>query len=357
MRLSVTPEGPVDQLALLLNLAPTPVPEVMFGMAGSRVLTVAARLGLFVALARPGQTLALLATHCQVAPEGLLHLLGCLQALGYVQVQAHEQTHDRAHEQTQVYALSSRARKWLDPASDTYVGTFLDFNEDQWQWWSQLEGVLRSGRPFSIHQLDADDPGWTRYITAMFELARLSADEVAGLVPVPRGAQRLLDVAGGHGLFAAKLCAKQVSLRATVLDLPGSVRVGRALMQQHGYAQRVQHVEGDIFTAPLDGPYDVIVYFQTLRHFSPEQNLGLFKRLKQALAPGGVLAVMDYLAPDVGLAGGMGAFVGLNYYLTTGGALYSLRMLKSALADAGFSRLRVRSVLRLPFQKLVLARA
>lgn len=349
MRLSVTPEGPVDQLALLLNLAPTPVPEVMFGMAGSRVLTVAARLGLFVALARPGQTLPLLAAHCQVAAEGLQHLLGCLQALGYVQVQTHAQT--------PVYGLSPRARKWLDPASDTYVGTFLDFNEDQWQWWSQLERVLRSGRPFSIHQLDADDPGWTRYITAMFELARLSADEVAGLVPVPRGAQRLLDVAGGHGLFAAKLCAKQASLRATVLDLPGSVRVGRALMQQQGYAQRVQHVEGDIFTAPLEGPYDVIVYFQTLRHFSPEQNLGLFKRLKQALAPGGVLAVMDYLAPDVGLAGGMGAFVGLNYYLTTGGALYSLRMLKSALADAGFSRLRVRSVLRLPFQKLVLARA
>lgn len=345
MRLSVTPEGPVDQLALLLNLAPTPVPEVMFGMAGSRVLTVAARVGLFSALVQPGGSLEHLAQRCQISPEGLTHVLACLQALGYVQ------------QRGSTFTLSARARKWLDPASSTYVGTFLDFNEDQWQWWSQLEQVLRSGRPFAIHQLAPDDPGWTRYITAMFELARLSADEVAGLLPVPRRAQRLLDVAGGHGLFAARVCARHAGLQATVLDLPGSVRVGRTLMQQQGFAQRVLHVEGDIFSTPLEGPYDVILYFQTLRHFSPEQNLGLFRRLKQALAPDGVLAVMDYLAPEVGLAGGLGAFVGLNYYLTTGGALYSLRMLKSALADAGFSRLRVRSVLRLPFQKLVLARA
>lgn len=339
MRLALRPDGPIDQLGLWFNLAPTPVAETMFGMAMSRVLIAGVKLGLFEELAAGPVTALVLAGRRKLGIEGTRHLLDCLVALGHVWLRA-----DR-------YALSRRGRRWLDPGSPTNVGRFLAFNADQWEWWSRLEEVVATDQSFQIHTFDAEDPRWRRYVTAMFELARLAAPELARAVPLPAGARRILDVAGGHGWFSTAICRRHPGLGATVLDLPGSARIGREIIATAGMSDRVVHIDGDAFTHPLDGPYDGVLYLQTLRHFTPQQNLELFHRMYAALAPGGTLVVLDYLdgTPDAG------AFVALHYYLTTGGVRYTAAELKSALSAVGFSRVRCRSLVRMPFQTLCLA--
>jgi hypothetical protein len=56
-----------------------------------------------------------------------------------------------------------------------------------------------------------------------------------GLPPAPRA---LLDLAGGHGWFVAELVRRHPALTATVLDLPGATRVGRAIMAETGMSAR-----------------------------------------------------------------------------------------------------------------------
>ena len=326
--------------ALALNLAPLPVPEVMFGMAQARLLMAGVELGVFSALSGVNLRAEVLATQLKLHPDGLLHVLECLTAMGYLRHQG------------PTYTLRARARKWLDPASPTYVGTFLRFNYAQWNWWSSLEEVVRTGHHHAIHESAPQDERWALYIRAMFELARLSADEVAAAVKVPDGATRLLDVAGGHGWFASRICLRNPGLRGTVFDLPGSARAGRLILEEMGGAARVEHREGDLFTDDLGGPYDVILFFQTLRHFTPAQNEGTFRRFYEHLRPGGTLAVLDYLSPEVGEAPDGGSVVGLHYWLTTGGARYPASALREVLNRVGFTVKRERKILRLPYQKL-----
>src|SRR5688500_7859130 len=145
----------------------------MFGMGIARVVMAGQRLGLFRQLARRPATDSAIAQACGLDPEGARHLLRCLSALGHVS------------ESGGVFTLAKTARKWLDPESPTYVGTFLEFNYDQWEWWSGLEDSLKVRPTRGIHSHPPDDPYWRRYITGMFELARLTAPEVARHIKLP----------------------------------------------------------------------------------------------------------------------------------------------------------------------------
>ena len=110
------------------------------------------------------------------------------------------------------YQLDDRARRWLDPRSPQYIGGFIEFNYAQWEWWSQLEEMVRSGQPVDIHDFAPDDPRWRDYIHAMHQLARLAAPEVAAAIPLPRGAKHVLDLGGGAWLV----------LRGAVPAAPGA---------------------------------------------------------------------------------------------------------------------------------------
>ena len=147
-----------------------------------------------------------------------------------------------------------RGRKWLDPASDDYIGTYIEHSHDYWDWWNRLEEIVRTGEGIEIHDFPADDPHWETYIRGQFELARISSPEVAKALRLPHRPESLLDVAGGHGWYSAELCRRHPTLRATVLDLPGSAAVGRRIIAEQGMSDRVQHVEGDMMSADLRRP-------------------------------------------------------------------------------------------------------
>ena len=149
--------------------------------------------------------------------------------------------------------LGPAGRPWLDPSSPTYIGTYIEHTVDYWTWWGEIEGVLRGGAPIAIHSLSPGDPGWERYIRGQYELARLSATAVAKAIPLRGNHSSVLDLGGGHGLSAAAVCRRHRGMRATVIDLPGSVAVGRTIAGEAGFTDVVDFSEGDIFTADLGG--------------------------------------------------------------------------------------------------------
>jgi 2-polyprenyl-3-methyl-5-hydroxy-6-metoxy-1,4-benzoquinol methylase len=339
MRPTLRPESPLEFLALRLNLAPVPVGEVMFSMPMARSVMAGVRLGVFARLAKGPASVEELGGSLGLSFSGARLLLDSLAALGHV---------SRDGER---YAMTKDARRWLDPASENYIGTFLENSYDFWDWWSHLEDIVRTGKSFEIHERPPDDPHWRRYIRGQFELARLSAPEVAKALRLPSEPKALLDVAGGHGWFSAELCRRHPTLKATVVDLPGSAAVGREIIAEAGMSDRVEHRFGDILAADLGGPYDGALCFNIIHHLTPEQNVELLGRVHAALAPGATLAVLDLFTqgdrrPD------SAAFLGLFFYLTSAAATYSPDDLRDWLDQVGFHRLRKVSIRRIPNQTL-----
>lgn len=345
MRLTATGDGLLERLALGLNLAPEPAGHALFGQTAGRGVAVAQRLGLFTRLARGPADAEQLAHELDLQPTGTRLLCQTLVGLGLLS------------ERAGTFALSRRSRRWLDPASERYIGTWLEHSATYWEWYGDLERVVRHGGSFDIHAHDsAEQDYWRVYITGQYELARLSAAQVARAIRLPARPRALLDVAGGHGWFAAELCRRHAGLHATVLELPGSARVGREIIARAGLSERVFHREGDMFTAELGGPYDGALAFDIVHHLSDEQTRALFARVRAALRPGATFAVLDMFRSRRRLSASA-ASLGLFFHLTSGADLPDAATLSEQLVQAGFSVPRRRRIRRIPDQDLYQATA
>jgi len=333
MRLGVRYEGVAERVGALLNLVPVPVGLAMFGMPIARSVQVAHRLGVFARLAEGPATAAELGHR----EQGMTRLCDALCAAGLLRVSRDGR-----------YSLPRRAAKWLDPASPRYVGDFLAHTHDYWPWWAELEGLVREGRHVELHDKADDDPSWRAYILGQYQLARLSSNAVARAVALPGEARWLLDVAGAHGEFAMALCRRHDGLSATVVDLPGSARVGREIVAQAGMADRVSHVEGDMFAADLGGPHDGALAFNIVHHLSPEDARRLFARIGETLRPRAPLCVLDLYDRPAGRRPDAGSFLGLFFHLTSGADTYATDEVAGWLRESGFGPAKVRRLPQLP---------
>ncbi|MGI5350583.1 SAM-dependent methyltransferase [Streptomyces sp. CA-250714] len=342
MRIAVHGETWQERLALRCRIAPMPAFESMGGMALSGVLVASARLGLVEQLARRPADAGELATALSLRPETVRLLLESLHALGYVRLRRGR------------YRPTRRARRWLLPGSPSSVSHFVASHQDYWAWWSSLSDTARGGAPADHHTRPAADPYWREYITGQYELARFSAPELVRALDVPKGARWVLDVGGGHGWFAAELCRRHPPLRATVVDLPGSVAVGRDIIAGAGYGHLVQHRAQDVRTADLGSGYDMALCLNLVHHLREHEAAALFRRLHAALRPGGTLAVLDLLASPARRRRptATASCLGLLFHLSSGAAVYTDEQLLAWLTAAGFTTPRRTRLRRIPGQWL-----
>lgn len=345
MRLTLTGGNPVEWLALKAGAVPEPAAQAWGGVALSGILVAAVRTGLTERLARGPATPAEAAADLGLDPVPAELLLEALRSAGHVTRRGGR------------YRLSRRSRRWLDPGAPLPVARFVTATADYWDWWGRLDETVASGRPEDHHAAPPDDPYWRRYIEGQLELARLSAGEVARKLPLPDGARTVLDIGGGHGWYSARLCDRYPGLTATVLDLPGSAAVGRQIMAEAGYGGRVRHVDGDATEGDLGRGWDAVLCFNLIHHLSPERIRVLFRDVHHALAPGGVLAVLDVFAdPRRRRVPAQANALGLFMYLSSGSKVHTPGELDGWFRSAGFPAPRAIRVLRLPGQSLWTAR-
>ncbi|VEG53982.1 type 12 methyltransferase [Mycolicibacterium aurum] len=340
VRLALRGANPVEWLALRAGIVPTAAAEAWGGMALSAVVITAVQTGVTARLARRPATAEELAAELSLDPVPTRLLLDCLRSGGHVTVRRGR------------YRLTRRSRRWLDPESALSVAQYVAGASDYWAWWSDLDEVTRTGRPAGHHDAPPGDPYWRRYIGGQLELARLSAGEVAKKIRLPRDSRTLLDIGGGHGWYSAQLCRRHPQLTATVLDLPGSAAIGREIIAAAGMSDRVVHREGDATTDDLGGGYDAVLCFNLLHHLTAEQTVELFGRIRDALAPGGTLAVMDAFAEPSRRSSAQANVLGLFMYLSSGSQVHPPEKLHSWLRDAGFGVPQRIPILRIPGQAM-----
>lgn len=346
MRIAAVPDGVVERLGLLLNKLPTPIGEAMYAMPVARSLQVAQRTGILAALAEGPRDPAELAEHLGLQATGTARVLDVIASLGHV-----KQLPDGRYEMT------ASGRPWLDPRSDTYLGDFLADTAHYWDWYAGLEDLVRDGSHVELHEKGPDDPYWQSYIRGQYQMARLSSAEVAKAIPLARGAHSVLDVAGAHGEFSMALCRRHEGLRATIVDLPGSARVGEEIVAEAGMKDRVRHLVGDMFEVDYDGHYDGALCFNIIHHLSPEQITALFQRIRAVLRPGAPLAVLDLYDRPAGKRANLASVLGLFFHLTSGADTYTVDEVSRWMGESGYGSVEVKSFRRLPDLRLLIAKA
>jgi SAM-dependent methyltransferase len=322
--------GPVaetlrEKVALLLGIGPRPFLESHGTLILAQALMVAAKVGLFEALAEIARTPAEVAKHCGTDERGTTKLLSILEATGYV---------EKADRQT--VTLTAEAREWLLPSGARSLHDSLLFRSVEWNWIAGLESFVRSGRPLDIHA-GMSVPEWDLYQRGMRSLAAGMVHEVARKTPVPRGARLMLDLGGAHGLFAGALCRRHPGLDAVILDLPEAVEQSAPALAREGMGERLRIRAGDALTADLGAEaFDLVFISNLLHHFEPCQSRDVVLRAARALRPGGILVVQELFTPSsAGRPDQVGALADLYFALTSASGTLSADDLAAWQREAG----------------------
>jgi SAM-dependent methyltransferase len=319
---------------------PDPFLDSFTGLIAARALSTATTLGVFDVLEEYPATPGELAETLGMDPLGAETLLTALDTLGYV-----EQDGGRARN-------SPVASRLLVRSSPESIATFVGVQGDlHWDVLSVLPEALRSGRAYAMHEERRDDPErWEAYIRGLFEISRAEQDDNAAVVPVSEP-REMVDVAGGHGAFAMAMCRRHPSLRATVLDLPPSVRVGEQIVAEQGLADRISFRAGDVFELGLGEELDVVSVFNLVHHLPEERDRELCRMARKALRPGGAFVVGDSARPEPGEpVSEHGAISSLLFYAWSHGRNFTVSEIAAWLEEAGFADVAVNRNERSPWR-------
>jgi ubiquinone/menaquinone biosynthesis C-methylase UbiE len=322
---------------------PDPFLDTFTGLVAARAITTAVMLGVFDALpATPAE----LAERLDLDPLGAETLLTTLATLGYVEPEGDAMRNT---------AVSERLLVSSSPES---IATFIGHQGDlHWQVLDLLPEAVRDGTAYAMHEQRQDDSErWEAYIRGLFEISRPEHEANAALVDV-EAPRRLVDVAGGHGGFAMAMCERHAGLEATVLDLPPSAAVGRKIVAEQGFADRVSFREGDVFELGLGEDLDVVSIFNLIHHIPEERDRELCRMAREALRPGGVLVIGDSARPEPGdELSPHGAVSSLLFYAWSHSRNFSPSEVRAWMEEAGFEDVKVHRNVRSLWRMVVTGR-
>jgi len=321
------------ELSELLNLAG--------GHAPARAIQVALKMGLFEALAEGALDASALATRIgAVAPTTAL-LANALTAIGLLE------------KASGGYTLTPDARRFLLRSSGNYVGGMIAFDGEVFPLWSGLEDTIRDGRPAREPDMFQHDPQETRlFIGAMDSLVRARGDAVylAQHLDLSQIAT-IADVGGGPGTYMMEFLGRFPHLRATILDLPATLRAAREILESRdrGLRARLELMQYDYRSQEFPATFDAIFLSNIIHGENEATNRALVQRCYRGLTRGGTLIVKDHIMDASLVEPAAGAIFSLYLMLVTQGRDYSFDEVAGWLKEAGFSRIRQQHLPAPPF--------
>lgn len=295
------------------------------GFMETRVFLTAAELDLFTLLADVPLSREEAVAARGSDPRGLGILLDALAAMGLLEKSDGKWRTVPAL----VPFLSSHGERSLLPLALHSVNL--------WDRWSRLTEVVAGSRPGT-----GDRDGWTRsFIGAMHAIAAPQADGLVAAVE-PGESRRLLDVGGGPATYTLAFVRAVPGMHATLFDLPAVIELARGNVSAAGLLDRVDLVAGDLRTDALPGGHDLAFVSAIVHMLGPDGNIALFRKVHDALVPGGRIVIRDHVMSPDRTAPRAGALFAVNMLVgTEEGGTFTLDEIASWLVEAGFERVRL----------------
>jgi ubiquinone/menaquinone biosynthesis C-methylase UbiE len=298
--------------------------------AASAVLGASLELGVLDRLDQGPVDAASLAQECGIRPETAPALLSALTSLGLA-----EPDHRGA---------------FVGRAGDLHW--FLELLR---RWDSFTEGLRHRADPPPGTPLGADDT----FCRTVGPLATLCAPAIGPATQALAGTgSRILDLGAGAAPWTLALAALDRSVTVTVVEVPTVLPVTRRAVASAGREDQFELLEHDMFTLTLEeGSFDLVILGNVCHLFDDMANRALLSRIARWVAPGGTVAVIDFLPNE--RRDGPRALALYSVELAQrkpAGQLYPFSSYAGWLREAGFERIERVELLACPPVALVRAR-
>jgi SAM-dependent methyltransferase len=321
-------------------------PGLVFEMVNAHQRTAALKaaieLDVFRAVGEGPGDVASIARHCAASERGTRILCDFLVING---VLAKEDGH---------YKHTPSSAAFLDPRSPACMASVAQFlsNPQMNESYAHLADVVRSGRTVlpGSGSVEPENPVWVEFAEKMGPMMGPMAGPLGAVALEGRtGPMRVLDIAAGHGLFGIEIAKQNPQAHVTGLDWAPVLRVALENARKAGVQDRYDMLPGSAFEVDFQGPYDAVLLTNFLHHFDKPTCVGLLKKVRGALKPGGRAATLEFVPNEDRVSPPMPAAFSLIMLATTAaGDAYTLSELTAMYHEAGFGDVSGRPIPQSP---------
>jgi SAM-dependent methyltransferase len=308
-------------------VTPERIMQFAWGYVPPLVLEAAVRHRVFDVLDSGPKTIAQVQKETGASERGLTAVMHALVGMNFL-----------AKDKQGLFSLTPESSAFLVSTKPGFQGGLLRHGSEQLiPKWLHLNKIVETGRPAaSVNLEEAGGDFFQQFVVDIFPLSypaaqtlsrHLSADAVA----------RVLDLAAGSGVWSIALAQGSEKATVTVVDWPEVIPITRKTVSKFGLAERYSFIAGDLLQADFGSGHTVATLGHILHSEGRDRSRELLKKTFKALAPGGTIAVAEFLVNADRTGPLNGLFFAVNMLVNTdSGDTYSFEEISGWLKEAGF---------------------
>ncbi len=338
MKIKLSPENLFEAIAKLSGKIPVPLLDIYYGGAYSKTLITALRLGIIEQLKDGAKPADEIADKTGYSINGIRTILVALAGFDYIKKDGDQ------------YMLNAISKRWLLKNSPESVTDAILFVGEVFDVMNNMEEMIKTGNVPDFHSSGKPEKFWKTYMRSLATFAKLTSFEIAKKA-IYRGKspKRLLDVGGGHGIYSIAFCKRFQDLKADIIDLPMAAKEGGKIVEENGFSDRIDFIEGDMLKTEWNKGYDLILLFNVIHTIEFDESRELIKKAYESLKNGGTLLLLD--SENNEGEGHISATTGFNellFYIITGKCTYPEVDVINWMKSAGFRNVIKRRLLTVP---------
>jgi 2-polyprenyl-3-methyl-5-hydroxy-6-metoxy-1,4-benzoquinol methylase len=305
-----------------------------WGYAPPLILEAALNYRLFDLLDSSPQTVPELAAQTGASERGLSAILNALVGLNFLARKGER------------YALTPESAAFLVSTRPSYHGTyFMHMTRQLIPRWLKLTEAVRTGRPaVAANQGEEGPTFFAEFVESLFPLSYRAACALGSHLGVPKQTQpvSVLDIGAGSGVWGIALAHQSPRVRIHAVDWPVVLEVTRRIAQRQGIGDRLTTAAGDLLEADFGAGHHIATIGHILHSEGPERSRRLLQKTFGALAPGGTVAISEFM-PEPDRTGPANALIfAVNMLVhTEAGDTFTFPEIAAWLREAGFEKPRL----------------
>jgi hypothetical protein len=239
------------------------------------------------------------------------------------------------------YQLTPESATFLVSSKPAYHGAFFHHVSTQLiPNWLDINKVVKTGQP--VAPVNAEKAGtefFADFVEGIFPLSYAAAKALGEHLGLSKAKDpvSVLDLAAGSGVWGIALAEQSPQVRVSAVDWPPVLAVTERVARRHGVADRVTGISGDLLKVRFGKNHHVATLGHILHSEGAARSRRLLKKTFKALAPGGTIAIMEFLVNHDRTEPVVGLLFAVNMLINTDkGDAFSFEEISGWLCEAGF---------------------
>ncbi len=168
---------------------------------------------------------------------------------------------------------------------------------------------------------------------AMTNLSQLVVPAIVGAYDFS-GANKIVDIAGGHGFLLSGILKANPNARGVLFDLPYVIENAGELIEKEGISNRVELTSGDFFESVTAGG-DIYIMKHIIHDWDDTSSIKILQSIHSAMNENGKILILEMVVPE-GNEPSPSKMMDINMLVMEGGKERTEKEYRDLLAAAGF---------------------